>query len=91
MVESGELSGDLLCFAYSDSGGASLPKPDINADVRVSLLPEEYARKKAIIQTIYGFDEGSLEYESAGQIEAFRILSGSSRAWLTAKISGLEG
>lgn len=60
MAAAGELHGDLVFFAYQK-------KPNIE----ISLSPDEYAKKKHIIRDIYGFQEGSFEYESAGPVEAF--------------------
>lgn len=71
MMEKGNLSGELVCFAYEDRGGECTPQPAANAMILIQLTPEEAAKKRAIIKDIYGFGEDSFEYKSAGQIEAF--------------------
>jgi len=75
MVQSGRLSGELLYFAYENRGGECRPRPAPDAHLRVNLSPDEYLRKLAIVRDIYGFPEGSFEYGSAGQAEAFRAES----------------
>lgn len=60
-----ELKGDLVFFAYQNG------RPDPGATANITLSPGEYAMKKHIIRDIYGFREGSFEYESAGPVEAF--------------------
>lgn len=61
MVESGDLKGGLVFFAYGES------KPDIS----ITLSADEYAMKKHIIRDIYGFREDSFEFGAAGTTEAF--------------------
>ena len=61
MAETGDLKGNLVFFAYGES------KPDFS----ITLSENEYAMKKHIIRDIYGFTEGSFEFESAGPIETF--------------------
>jgi len=73
MVESGDLSGDLLFLAYDDCGKSCIPRPAKDAQILVPLRPREHLEKKAIVEHIYGFPEGSWEAESAGDIEAFRV------------------
>ena len=73
MVESGELTGELLCFAYEDCKGRYHPRPAADARIRVVLTPQEHMEKRRIVRDIYGFGAGSLEYEAAGPVEAFRV------------------
>lgn len=62
-------------FAYEDGGGAYLPRPAPEAEVKIE-LPEEVRRlKHFIITQIYGFAEDSWEAQAAGGVEAFRELS----------------
>ena len=75
MVDSGELRGELFCFAYQDCGGDCVPTPEPDADIRIELTPEEFRMKRYIIKEIYGFQEGSFEYNAAGPIEAFHAVS----------------
>ena len=65
MSAAGDLKGELVYFAYTDG------RPDPEPDAAVTLSPDEYAMKKHIIRDIYGFKEGSFEFESAGPIETF--------------------
>ncbi len=63
-------------FAYEDGGGAYLPRPAPEAEVKIE-LPEEVRRlKHFIITQIYGFAEDSWESQAAGNVEAFRELLG---------------
>ncbi len=71
MWEEGELSGDILFFAYMDDCRTHPPEPAPDAQIKIALTPEEYARKQEIIRGIYGFNEDSFEMASAGPIEAF--------------------
>jgi len=73
MVESGDLTGELMFFAYNDRGGSSPPLADTDAQIRVDLQMDEYAKKHDIIRDIYGFDENSFEMRAAGSMEAFRV------------------
>ena len=73
LVESGDLAGALICFAYSDRGGSIRPKPAGDADIRIRLTDEEFKRKREIIRDIYNFGVESFEFEAAGPMEAFRI------------------
>jgi LmbE family N-acetylglucosaminyl deacetylase len=75
LVESGELRGELLCFAYTDCGGVCFPHPAVDADMLVRLTPEEHARKLKIVSGVYGFHEDSFEYGAAGPVEAFTVVS----------------
>jgi hypothetical protein len=75
MVEAGDLTGGLVCFAYDDCGGACRPRPDPAARIQVTLSQEEHAKKLHIVRDIYGFREGSFELDSAGAVEAFHVLS----------------
>ena len=61
MAAGGHLQGELVFFAHNEE-----------TNMEISLSPDEYAMKKHIIRDVYGFQEGSFEYESAGQIEAFQ-------------------
>jgi hypothetical protein len=72
MVESGELRGEPVFFAYGDCGGACRPVPDADAPLRVTLNELEFSWKRHIVRDIYGFSEGSFEFEAAGRNEAFR-------------------
>ncbi len=72
MVLSGEMTGELLCFAYDDCGGNCRPKPASDADITISLLPHEFREKRRIVQDIYGYKEGSFEFDAAGPVEGFR-------------------
>ncbi|MCL5104930.1 MAG: PIG-L family deacetylase [Armatimonadetes bacterium] len=72
MVDSGDLSGELLFFAYDDQRGQCRPQPAVDADILVRLLDNEHDRKRRIVQEIYGFGPGSIEFDAAGPVEAFR-------------------
>lgn len=66
LIAAGELTAEaVLYFAYADG------RPDSGADAAVTLSSNEFARKRHIIRDIYGFREGSFEYESAGPLETF--------------------
>ncbi len=71
MIESEDLRGDLVCFAYEDFGGSCTPRPASNAKLVVELTPHEIAVKQRIVRDIYGFQPGSFEFEAAGPREAF--------------------
>ena len=71
MWEAGQLSGDIIFFAYTDEERTHPPEPSPDARIRIMLTPEEYARKQEIIQGIYGFREDSFETKAAGPVEAF--------------------
>jgi len=71
MIESGELAGDLICFAYDDCEGRCRPQPAADVRFLVELTPEEHAAKQRIVRDIYGVGPGSFEFEAAGPIEAF--------------------
>lgn len=73
MVESGELCGTLVVFAYHDFGGAVRPRPADNASVVIRLTQEQLLYKHRIVRDIYGFAPGSFEYDSAGPVEAFNV------------------
>ena len=73
MVESGDLTADMLFFAYEDCGGKCNPQPAKDAQIRINLSAGEYAEKKHIVRDIYGFGEGSFEFKSLGTVEAFRV------------------
>lgn len=72
MVESGEIDGDLIFFAYEDCGGQCTPRPAADADILIELFAEEFADKCSLVWNIYGFGPGSFEYESCGPMEGFR-------------------
>ncbi len=76
MVESGELKGTLLCFAYDDCSGDCAPNPATDADIYVRLTTDEFARKKEIVRDIYGFGVGSFELSAAGPLESFYSVAG---------------
>jgi LmbE family N-acetylglucosaminyl deacetylase len=68
----GELaSPELWLFAYEDGGGRHLPKAVEGADVVVNLTDEIWARKRALITEVYGFDEQSWEARTTPRREAF--------------------
>ena len=73
MAREGDLTGDLLYFAYQDFGGATRPRPAGDAHVLVRLTADEFARKQRLLQGIYNFGPGSFEYESAGPVESFYV------------------
>lgn len=73
LIESGDFTGDLISFAYEDGEGAYRPRPAADAQIIVSLNLDEYARKQNIIENIYGFHRGSIEYDAAGPLEAFHV------------------
>jgi LmbE family N-acetylglucosaminyl deacetylase len=75
MVEAGDLSDELLFFAYDDCGGRCRPAPYEDAQIRLKLRSEEYLSKQSVVKHIYGFEPGSFEYEAAGPIEAFNARS----------------
>ena len=71
MIESEDLRGDLVWFAYEDFGGNCPPRPASGAKLVVELTPDEHAAKQHIVRDIYGFQPGSFEFEAAGPVEAF--------------------
>lgn len=73
MVRDGELTGTLVFFAYEDGGGAYRPRPAADAQIRIELTPEELTRKQHVLRDIYDFQPGSLEFDSAGLVEAFNL------------------
>lgn len=73
MLRDGELVGKLVVFAYEDGGGAYRPRPSPDAQIRIQLTPEELARKQHILRDIYNFHPGSIEFDSAGSVEAYRV------------------
>lgn len=73
MVTAGQISGQLVHFAYEQGDGAGWPRPSPDAAVRVRLTPGECAAKQHIIRDIYGFSPGTFEFESAGSVEAFSV------------------
>lgn len=73
MVANGELTGTLVTFAYEDGDGAYRPRPAADANVFVELNSDELARKRHILWGIYSFGPGSIEFDSAGQVEAFSV------------------
>ena len=73
MVESGDLRGELLFFAYNDRDGSCPPLADTDAQILIDLQTEEYTRKRSIVRDIYGFGEDSFEMRAAGFMEAFRV------------------
>lgn len=88
MVESGELLGELICFAYEDCGGECSPHPTSDADISIQLTPGEHRRKLDIIESIYGFHPGSFEYGAAGERESFQLSALSSqRAAIVAELT----
>ncbi len=82
MTEAGILAGTLITFAYDDSGGTCAPKPAEDADIRVTLSPEHYARKQVILHSIYGFSRTSFEMRASGPVEAFRLCGGADNAYI---------
>lgn len=75
LIDSGELLGDLICFAYDDQGGSIRPRPSEGAEIILHLSEEEFQRKRRIVRDIYNFREGSFEFDSAGRSEAFTVLA----------------
>ncbi|MEN6370550.1 MAG: PIG-L family deacetylase [Armatimonadota bacterium] len=75
MVDSGDIAGELIFFAYDDCGGERRPQPLANADITLTLFDEEYTKKRKIIRDIYGFRPGSFEYDASGPVEGFHIRS----------------
>lgn len=71
MAESGEIVGELVFFAYESSANGVVSVPSAAAPITIRLTTDEFARKRRIIRDIYGFAEGSFEFESAGPVEAF--------------------
>lgn len=72
MVDSGEIEGDPVFFAYDDCSGQRRPRPAADASILFRLTDEEYATKRGIVREIYGFGPGSFEFESCGPVEGFR-------------------
>ena len=75
MIDSGDLIGLTMLFAYNDDNGSHIPRPLENAEIKIKLTPEEYAAKLHIVKDIYGFGENSFEYLASSDIEAFYIYS----------------
>jgi LmbE family N-acetylglucosaminyl deacetylase len=75
MINSDDLIGLAMFFAYNDNKGNCIPHPDENAEIKINLSPEEYAAKLQIVRDIYGFKEGSFEFCASGSTEAFHIYS----------------
>lgn len=73
MIADGELHGTLITTAYYDCGGACIPKPAEDADIRIDLTSEEFMRKQHILRDIYNFGPGSFEFEATGPVEAFKV------------------
>lgn len=73
MIADGDLSGRLVVFAYEDGGRAYMPRPSRDAQIRIELTKDELARKQQILRDIYGFPAGTLEFDSAGSVEAFSV------------------
>jgi LmbE family N-acetylglucosaminyl deacetylase len=73
MIAGGDLAGTLVTFAYEDCGGGCNPRPGKDADIRIELTAEEFARKRHILRDVYNFGPGSFEFEAAGPVEAFRV------------------
>ena len=71
MLDAGELTSRLACFAYEDCAGECRPHPADDARIKIQLSGEEYCRKQFIVREIYGFHEGSFENSAAGPVEAF--------------------
>jgi len=88
MVEAGDLTGDLVAFAYEDCGGACRPRPAENAEIRIVLSDALHAEKRKIVEDIYGFGEGTFEFEAAGPVEAFRSHTNGRAAALLETASG---
>ena len=76
MVDSGDIQGQLLFFAYQDCGGTCSPRPSPDAEILVNLTPEEHSAKRHIIRDIYGFGPGSFEYGACGFVESFKVHPG---------------
>jgi LmbE family N-acetylglucosaminyl deacetylase len=68
----GELvSPELWLFAYEDGGGSYPPRAVEGADFAVDLTDEVWARKRALLTEVYGFDQQSWETRMAPRREAF--------------------
>ncbi|MEN6385507.1 MAG: PIG-L family deacetylase [Phycisphaerales bacterium] len=63
-----------LNFAYEDGGKKYLPKPQADADLKITLQPEIWEKKKFIISNTYSFSPDSFEAKVCSNIEAFRIM-----------------
>ncbi len=86
MIESKELRGTLVVFAYTDFGGTALPRPDEHADISIDLTSEQFECKRRILRDIYGFVSGSFEYESAGPVEVFDVPDRGKLAYVAAQL-----
>lgn len=64
-------AGRILEFAYEDGGGAYFPIPRQDADLQMPLPEAVWARKQAIITSIYNFKETSWEARTTPRTEAF--------------------
>jgi LmbE family N-acetylglucosaminyl deacetylase len=65
-------AGSLWQFAYEDGGGAHLPRPSADADTKLALPADLWARKYALITEDYGFAADSWEARAVPRVEAFR-------------------
>lgn len=64
-------AGELWCFAYQDDAGADLPAAIADAHLVLKLPQRLWARKRDIIEKVYGFGPGSWEYDTTPAEEAF--------------------
>jgi LmbE family N-acetylglucosaminyl deacetylase len=64
--------GEVWRFAYEDGGGAYLPRPAVEAEVKFVLPKPAWKEKRQIIVDVYGFAPDSWEARAAPGIEAFR-------------------
>jgi LmbE family N-acetylglucosaminyl deacetylase len=63
-------------FSYEDGGRATLPLPEPDAPIKVSLPDEIWTLKFELITDIYGFTWDSWEARSTPREEAFRPFAG---------------
>lgn len=72
MLKEGSLScRKLFLFSYSKKG--KFCYPDKNADKFIYLDLHVFKEKKDLIKDIYGFKQGSFEYECSKKTESFKI------------------
>jgi hypothetical protein len=65
-------SKEIWRFAYEDGNGKYLPRPVDEADIKIELPDEIWARKYDIITKIYGFSPDSFEAKTTPRQEAFK-------------------
>lgn len=71
--DEGSLRADeLRLFAYHDGGRAHLPRPEGDADHRVTLPDSIWERKVRLLTGLYGFSPDSWEVRATPRQEAFR-------------------